>query len=116
MPRTRARFETFNSRAGREAAERWAELSEKEAPFPGERREERWPEVLAHYASIRYLRCDPLDEFVMLARQLIKISAGDKVEEAKAELDEALNLIGEGKRSEAARHAVRAYQTLYFPS
>jgi multimeric flavodoxin WrbA len=92
-----------------------AELSKEEKPFPGETRDDRWPEVTAHYATLNYLRCDPLDEFVMLAKQLVKISEGEKVEEAKAELDEALNLIEEGERSEAARHAVRAYQTLYFP-
>jgi hypothetical protein len=92
-----------------------AELSKEEKPFPGETRDDRWPEVTAYYATLNYLRCDPLDEFVMLAKQLVKISEGEKVEEAKAELDEALNLIEEGERSEAARHAVRAYQTLYFP-
>jgi hypothetical protein len=52
----------------------------------------------------------------MLDRQLIKISEGKKVEEAKTELDEASALISEGFRSVAAEHAVKAYLMLYFPA
>lgn len=92
-----------------------ADLSKEMAPFPGRTGEERWPDVLAHYASLKYLGCDPLDEFVMLAEQLIRMSEGSEVERAKEELDKALALIAEGKRSEAARYAVRSYQILYFP-
>lgn len=91
-------------------------LSKEIRPFPGRTGQDRWPEVLAHYASLRYLRCDPLDEFVMLAKQLIRISKRSEVEKAKAELDKALALIAEGKRSEAARYPVRSYQILYFPA
>lgn len=92
-----------------------ADLSKLKTPFPGRTRDDRWPEALAHYASLKYLRCGPLDEFIMLAEQLIKISKGNKVEKAKGELDKALSLIGEGKRAEAAQYAVKAYQILYFP-
>ncbi len=93
-----------------------ADISKETMRFPGKTSEERWPEVLAYYASLKYFRGDPLDEFVMLAKQLIKISKRDEVEKAKAELDKALALIAEGKRSEAARYAVRSYQLLYFPA
>lgn len=92
-----------------------ADLSKEKNPFPGETSDERWPGVLAYYASLRYLNCDPLDEFIMLSEQLIKISKGSKVEEAKTELDRAMALIAEGRRSEAARYAVKSYQILYFP-
>ena len=92
-----------------------AELSRERNPFPGRTRTERWPQVAAHYASLEYLQCDIVDEFVMLARDLIKLSKGGDVDKAKADLSEALRLIGEGKRAEAARYAVRSYQTLYFP-
>lgn len=92
-----------------------ADLSKKTTLFPGRTKDDRWPEVLAHYASLMYLRCDPLDEFVMLAEQLLKISQGSKAEKAKDELNKALALISEGKRTEAALHAVRSYQILYFP-
>ena len=94
---------------------RIADLAIAKKPFPGRTREERWPEVLAHYASVSYLRCDPVDEFIMLAEQLIRISQGSEVERARGELDKALGLIAEGKRSEAARCAVRSYQVLYYP-
>ena len=63
---------------------------------------------------LKYLRCDAVDEFVMLTEQLIKISDGDNVDKAKTELDRAIQFIREEKRSEAARHAVKSYQILYF--
>jgi len=50
----------------------------------------------------------------MLASDLVKSSKGGKVDKATADLDEALRLIDQGKRAEAARYAVRSYQTLYF--
>lgn len=93
---------------------RLAELSREAMPFPGRTQDDRWPDVLAHYASLEYLSADPLDEFVMLAGQLINISEGNRVEQAKSQLDRALALMAEGKRSEAARYAVGSYQVLYF--
>lgn len=92
-----------------------AELSKNRVPFPGETPEERWPHAAAHYASLKYLGCDIVDEFVMLATDLIKLSRGGDIDRAKAELEEALRLIAEKKRKEAARYAVSAYQILYFP-
>jgi multimeric flavodoxin WrbA len=95
---------------------RLVEMARHPQPFPGEPREARWGAVLAHYCTLPYLDCDPLDEFVMLAQQLIRISGGEPLAEAKAELDRALALIAQGKRSEAAPHAFRAYQVLYYAS
>jgi NAD(P)H-dependent FMN reductase len=92
-----------------------ADLSKEKEPFKGETADDRWPSVLTYYSSLKYLNCDPLDEFMMLAAQLIKISKSDTVEKAKAEFDKATTLIAEGKRVEAARHAVESYQILYFP-
>lgn len=100
----------------RASGARLAELAKEKRPFPGSTMDERWPEVLAYYASLEYLRCDPVDEFVMLAEQLVKISKGDKAEKAKEELDTALALFAQGDRAEAARHVVRSYQLLYFPA
>jgi multimeric flavodoxin WrbA len=82
-------------------------------PFPGAGREDRWAAVLAYYATLPYFDQDPVDEFLMLARQLIALSTGEAAA-AQAELDRALALIAEGKRSEGAVHAVRAYELLYF--
>jgi hypothetical protein len=90
-------------------------LAKEAKGFSGEARDNRWPEVLAYYTSIKYLNCDPLDEFIMLARQLIQISEENVVEKAKTQLDKALAYLDEGKRDEAARCAVSSYQSLFFP-
>ena len=100
----------------RKSGAKLADLSKEKKPFPGETVDDRWPEVLAYYASMKFLNCNPLDEFITLAGQLIRISKGDKVEKAKAEYDKAVALIAEGKRAEASRYAVRSYQILYFPA
>jgi hypothetical protein len=50
----------------------------------------------------------------MLAEQLIRTSAGERAAEAQAALDRALAAIAAGRRSEAAPHAFRAYQILYY--
>jgi multimeric flavodoxin WrbA len=92
-----------------------AQLSKERAPFPGRTRDERWPHVAAHYASMEYLQCDIVNEFVMLASDLVKLSKGEETGRARADLEEALKLIDQGKRAEAAKYAVRSYQTLYFP-
>ena len=94
---------------------RLADLSQKKETFPGNTVDERLPVVQAYYTSLKYLDCDPLDECIMLDRQLTKISEGEKVEEAKVE-DKALVLVSEGFRSAAAEHAVKAYLLLYFPA
>lgn len=84
------------------------------APFSGADWNGRWGEVLAYYATLPYLNRDPLDEFVMLAEQLIRISTGDEVAQAQAELDQARVLIDKELRSAAAPYVVRAYELLYF--
>jgi multimeric flavodoxin WrbA len=98
----------------RASGERLIELARSPEPFAGERREDRWAEVLAYYANVPYLNCDPVDEFLMLARHLIAVSTSDKVGQALRELGQAYALIEQGKRSEAGRHAVKAYELLYF--
>ena len=92
-----------------------ADLSKDKKPFLGKTADDRWPEVVAYYASVKYLNNDPVDEFLMLANQLIGTSSGSGVEKAKVELDEAMTLLAEGKRAEAARHAVMSYQALFYP-
>lgn len=94
---------------------RLAEASKEKLPFSGVDREERWQEVSAHYASLKYLRCDHIDEFILLTEQLITASAEDNLDKSRDELDKALHLIDKGRREEAAIHAVNAYQTLYYP-
>ena len=98
----------------RTSGERLVELARLPEPFPGERRDDRWADVLAYYADIAYLNCDPVDEFLMLARHLIAVSTSEKVGQALRELGQAYALVQQGKRSEASRHAVQAYELLYF--
>ena len=93
---------------------RLADLAKEPAPFPGARNDDRWEDVVAYYSSLPYFKCDPVDEFVALAGQLIRISEGELVEQAKTELEQALALIEAGERGEAGRHAVKSYRLLYF--
>jgi len=99
----------------KESGSNIANLGKVKNPFYGEKMEDRWSEILFHYSTLKYLGCDILDEFIVLANQLIRISKGPKVENAKTELDKALTLIQEGKRAEASHYTVEAYQLLYFP-
>lgn len=94
---------------------RLAKRAQNKDPFPGETRDARWPAVLAYYASMDVLARDPVDEFVMLAQQLIDISEDDDVEEAQELLDKGLGLVEKGNREKGAEYVVRSYQTLYFP-
>ena len=98
----------------RASGQRLAGLAQSPEPFPGERRDDRWADVLAYYANVAYLNCDPVDEFLMLARHLIAVSTSDKVGQALRELGQAYALVEQGKRAEAGRHAVHAYELLYF--
>jgi hypothetical protein len=98
----------------KESGGKLVDLAAKAESFSGTTWNDRWPDVGAYYTSIPYLECGPLDEFIMLARQLITISEGKNVTQAKVELDTALALIAEGKRDDAARHAVTSYQLLFY--
>ena len=110
----------FNMQAAmdslRASGARLVEMAGNVQPFPGAGREDRWADVLAYYTTLPYFDQDPVDEFLMLAGQLIGISTApaDKVAQAQAELDRALALAVEGRRSEAAIHAVQSYELLYF--
>ena len=87
----------------------------KTVPFEGASRDDRWPEIVAHYATLPYLNGDPVDEFLMLAGQLVRIATSDKLAEARAELDAAHEALLKGDRAEAGRRAVRCYLLLYYP-
>ena len=92
---------------------RLVEMAEAPEPFAGEGREDRWEGVLAYYATLPYFDKGPVDEFLMLAEQLVAISAGKPdLEKARAELAEARAQYQDGDRVAAGRHAVRAYELL----
>ena len=91
---------------------RIANMARAPQPFPGQGREDRWEGVLAHYATLPLLNRDPVDEFVLLAGQLIRRASGELADKAQAELVQAMAMIQSGNRAEGGRHAVRAYELL----
>jgi multimeric flavodoxin WrbA len=97
----------------RESGDRLVDMARHIRPFVGEGREGRWADVLSHYATLQYFNSGPVEEFVLLAQQLIGGSTGEVAARAQAELVQALALIEAGDRSQGARHAVKAYELLY---
>jgi len=59
---------------------------------------------------------DMVDEIVLLAEQLIEIAEkeGTNIDKAKMEYERARELIDQGRKAEAVRYAVEAYETLYY--
>jgi hypothetical protein len=93
---------------------RLAEMARTPRPFPGEDREERWPDVLAYYTGVAYLEDGPLEEFFMLAQQLLRtVQEHPRLSDARREYDRAERARQSGDLATAARHAVRTYQMLY---
>jgi NAD(P)H-dependent FMN reductase len=84
------------------------ELSKEIRPF-----ENLWDRI-EYYEKLPYINYTFLDEIMLLAEHLIEISKGPNLNEATKKYEEAKSLIDQGKRVEAARHAVRAYELLYF--
>lgn len=105
-------------RALRESGARLVGEVAKAQPFPGRARDDRWADVLAHYATLPYFNADPVDEFILLARQLLACRQGqvpeDVLDLSRADYERALMLLKEGQRAEAGRCAVRAYERLYY--
>jgi multimeric flavodoxin WrbA len=88
---------------------RVAELSTKKKPFEGDQ------DRMEYYENLQYLNYTYLDEMVLLADQLIEISQENpELSKAKQEYDTAISLIKQGKRKDAIKNAVNAYNMLYF--
>ena len=86
-----------------------AELSQETKPF-----QNLWDRI-EHYEKFPCLKHTFLDEILLLVQQLIDISENKPVlAKAKQEYEIAKSLIAQGKRSESAKHAVKAYDILYF--
>ena len=85
-----------------------ADLSKEKKPF-----ENLWDRI-EYYERLDYMNYTFLDEILLLARYLIEGSKSPKVSEAKKEYEEAKTLISQGKRVDAVKHAVKAYNLLYF--
>ncbi len=87
-------------------------------PFRGRARDDRWGDVLPYYATLPYFDADPVDEFVLLAGQLLAcrqgLAAPEALAAAQTDYDRALMLLKQGQRPEAGRCAVQAYERLYY--
>ena len=91
------------------SGQKLAELPQETKPF-----QDLWDRI-EHYEKLPYLKHTFLDEILLLVEQLIDISANKPaLAKAKQEYEIAKSLIAEGKRSESARYAVKAYDILYF--
>ena len=90
------------------SGQKMAELSKEKKQF-----KDLWDRI-EHYENLDYLNYTFLDEILLLAGQLIKISSGKELEEAKEEYELAKSLIKQGKRIGAVKLAVKAYDALYF--
>jgi len=90
-----------------ESGKKLVELSKEKKPFKN-----LWDRI-EYYERLDYMNYTFLDEIMLLARHLIESSKGPKLAEAKKAYEEAKALINQGKRIEAARPAVKAYDLLY---
>jgi len=91
-----------------DSGKKLAEISRNPKPFNGLR------ERIEYYEKLDYMNYTFLDEILLLAEQLIKTSQNSNVSKALKEYELAKSLIDEGKREEAIRHAVDAYNMLYY--
>jgi len=85
-----------------------AELSKEKKPF-----NDLWDRI-EYYEKLDYMNYAYLEEILLLAEHLIEISKGRELPKAKREYEAARSLISQGKRIEAVKHAVKAYDLLYF--
>jgi hypothetical protein len=69
---------------------------------------------IEYYEGFNYMNYTFLDEILFLAKHLIEISRKEELPKAKEEYEIAESLISQGKRGEAVKHAVKAYDVLYY--
>ncbi|HIE19294.1 TPA: flavodoxin family protein [Candidatus Bathyarchaeota archaeon] len=91
-----------------ESGKKLAKLSKEKKPF-----ENLWDRI-EYYERLDYMNFTFLDEIMLLAKYLIESSKSPKISEAKREYEAAKALISQGKRIDAVKHAVKAYDLLYF--
>jgi len=92
---------------------RLAEMAGQRSSFAGDSGDARWPDVVAWYAALPYLRDGPAEEFLMLARQLLREAGEASDPRARALFDQALAARERGDLPEAGRLAVETYRLLF---
>ena len=105
-----SRFNFQKARARLYASgQKLAKLSKDKKPF------ENLSDRIEHYEKLDYLNHTFLDEILLLTEQLMGISKNKPaLARARKEYEIARSLINQGKRTEAAKHTVKAYNILYF--
>ena len=98
---------------------RLVELAERKEPFAGVTRDDVWAPCVAYYASVPYLRDGPVEEFMMLARQLLQTRGGGRASEeemaqARSEFLKALEASERGDLASTGKHAVNTYHMLFY--
>jgi NAD(P)H-dependent FMN reductase len=92
---------------------RLARMTQQRVSFTGDNSDARWPDVVAWYANLPYLRDGPAEEFLLLARQLL-CEAGPGVDHAAVErYDAALAARERGDLATAGRLATETYRILF---
>lgn len=85
-------------------------------PFGEAKREWNLTERVSYYFGLSFMNYDVVDEILLLAEQLMEISRskGLNIEEAEMEYRKAKELIEQRRKAESIKHAVKAYETLYY--
>jgi len=85
-------------------------------PFGEAKREWNLTERISYYFGLPFMNYDVVDEILLLAEQLMEISRskGLNIEEAEMEYRKAKELIEQRRKAESIKHAVKAYETLYY--
>lgn len=85
-------------------------------PFGKKKIEWNLTERISYHFGLPFVNYDIVDEILLLAEQLMEISSskGLNIEEAEMEYRKAKELIEQGRKTESIKHAVKAYETLYY--
>jgi NAD(P)H-dependent FMN reductase len=112
LPVSRFNFD----KALKEAYEAGKYLVEFERSSPNKiKREWDLKERASYHFNLPFMNYDIVDEILLLAEQLIEISKENlNIEKAKAEYEKAWNLINQDRKVASIKHAVKAYEILFF--
>jgi len=85
-------------------------------PFGKAKIEWNLTERISYHFGLSFMNYDVVDEILLLAEQLMEISSskGLNIEEAEMEYRKAKELIEQRRKTESIKHAVKAYETLYY--
>jgi len=73
-------------------------------------------EGITYHFRLKYMNYDIVDEILLLTEQLMESSKKGRVDisEAKMKYEKARELINQGRKAESIKHAVKAYEMLYY--